>query len=333
MGTAPARVGLLGHPSDGFGGRSLALAIPRFQAEVTLEPIRGGVEIVPGPADGTSWPSLDDLAEQVDRYGYGSGAQLLAATVRTFVDVARSIEHPIPGGVRLSYRTTIPRQVGLGGSSALAVATLRALNAHYAMAVPDPVLATLALRVETEQLGLAADLQDRVVQTYGGLVAMDFGPMENDARFGTAHGRYEPEDPGLLPPLFLAYRPDAAGSSSWYHRRLRSRYDAGDPETRALLHQLAGLAVEGRAALRWRNHARFGELLAEGMELTAALGPLPDRQVELVDVAAELDLPAGFAGSGGAVVGAYREPDQLDRLEPRYRRIGAEVVAITPYPV
>ncbi|MDH3681872.1 MAG: GHMP kinase [Acidimicrobiia bacterium] len=328
---APSRVGILGNPSDGYGGRTLALAVPQFEATVHLEEAPG-IEIAANPGDEPCWPSMSALVDHVDRHGYGTGPQLLAATVRTFADVAETAGIELRVGARLGYDTTIPRQVGLGGSSALVVATLRCLCEHYDVHVPEEVLPSIALRVETEQLGITAGLQDRVVQTYGGLVAMDFGETHIDTRFGVSHGAYEPVDAAGLPPLFLSYRQAAAEPSDAYHHDLRARFESGNAIVRDTMRELATLVVEGRAALRWGDRARFASLIGRNMQLRKALGPLPSAQLELVDVAAALGAQATFAGSGGAVVGAFddesRFDTQFEALCDAYADVGADVVRL-----
>lgn len=327
--SAPARVGILGNPSDGYGGRTLAFAVDAFSATVDLEPIESGsIEIVTSADDEPVWGGIDDFVDRVDRFGHGTGTQLLAATLRTFVDVCDSVGHNRPDGFRLTYRSTIPRQVGMAGSSALVVAALRCLAEFVDLDVPDHVLASVALRSETEQLGITAGLQDRVVQTYGGLVSMDFSSMEIDARFGVAHGVYEREDASSLPPLFLAHRAMAAEPSGAYHSVLRARFEAGDPVVRDTMRALAGVVVEGRAALRWKAEARFGELVGENMRLRRKLGPLPEAQLQLVELAAELEAPSTFTGSGGAVVGVYRDAAHLEALRSAYASIDATCLPI-----
>ncbi len=329
--TAPARVGLLGNPSDGYGGRTLSLAVPRLEASVTLEPAER-LEILANEEDQPCWDSVGDLVDRVDRQGYGTGPQLLAATVRTFADVAQSLDYRgfDRHAFRLTYRTSIPRQVGLGGSSALVIATLQSLAELTGIEVPLTVLPSIALRVETDQLDISAGLQDRVVQSFGGLVAMNFGDMTTDARFGVAHGEYRSVDPLNLPPLFLAYREGAAEPSDGYHRLLRQRFNEGDGALRETLRTLATLVVEGEAALRWGDGDRFAGLIAENMRLRKLLGPLPARQLELVEAAEACDLAATFAGSGGAIVGVSGDDRQMERLRGRLDALDAVTMAITP---
>lgn len=328
-GEAPARIGLLGNPSDGYGGRTLALAVDSFMATVELEPIEGNeIVVLPESVDLTRWTDPDDLVERIDRFGYGTGPQLLTAAIRTFIDVCDSVDRPRPGGLRLRYRSSIPRQVGLAGSSAIVVAAMRCLAEFVDLEIPDEVLPSIALRVETEQLGITAGLQDRVVQTYGGLVSMDFGSMEVDGRFGVAHGDYEREDAEELPPLFVAYREMAAEPSGAYHATLRARFEAGDGLVRDTMRALAGLVVEGRAALRWGARDRFAELIGENMRLRRRLGPLPESQLDLVDAALALGVHSTFTGSGGAVVGAYDGEDQLAALTTAYAGLDATCVPV-----
>src|SRR5207248_715772 len=90
------------------------------------------------------------------------------------------------------YHSDIPRQVGLAGSSAIIVATLRCLMDFYEVPIPLEVQPSLALAVETEELGITAGLQDRVIQVFEGLVFMDFAPEKMREQAGFLPGSYEP---------------------------------------------------------------------------------------------------------------------------------------------
>ena len=71
--------------------------------------------------------------------------------------------------------------------------------------IPKPEQPTIVLETETEELGITAGPQDRVIAVYGGVVVMDFSE-EARARHGGRHGDYRPLPPELLPPLFVAWR-------------------------------------------------------------------------------------------------------------------------------
>ncbi len=146
-GEAHARAALAGNPSDGYGGAVLAVTLPAFRARAEI-----------GAADQL----------RVD-----PPSQLVCATVQRF---ARAAGAPSAQAAAVTWSTTIPRRVGLGGSSAIVIAVLRALCARHGTALDRSALAELALAVEVEELGIAAGLQDRVAQSYGGLMFMDFDP-------------------------------------------------------------------------------------------------------------------------------------------------------------
>ena len=151
--------------------------------------------------------SLDELVEDVNVNGYYGGVRLVKATIKRFAEYCRQQGwqlHEQPFSVR--YRTNIPRGVGLSGSSAIVVATLRCLLEYYQREIPLRVQPSLARSVENDELGIACGYQDRVAQVYGGLVYMDFSQPE--AIDGYECGSYEWLDASLLPPLYLAYDPD-----------------------------------------------------------------------------------------------------------------------------
>jgi glucuronokinase len=56
--------------------------------------------------------------------------------------------------------------------------------------------------IERVELEIACGLQDRVVQTYGGLVHMDFT---------SPHNVYIEVDKELLPPMYLLYNTNTGG--------------------------------------------------------------------------------------------------------------------------
>ncbi|CAI7789436.1 unnamed protein product [Closterium sp. NIES-53] len=230
---AYARVGLLGNPSDGYNGKTLSFSLANFFAEVTLQPSRT-IRIKPcAGGDIAEFASLSDLAEQSNqqRLEHADGGVCLLVSLCACVHdycQQHGVDLPQHAAFTLSYSTNIPRQVGLSGSSAIITAALSCLlhHCHLHRAIPVPVRPNLILEAES-RLGIAAGLQDRVIQTYGGLVFMShFLPARPDCahaafsyptpqEFKRTHlethgyGMYQPMDPALLPPLqiifFLAY--------------------------------------------------------------------------------------------------------------------------------
>ena len=62
---AYARAGLIGNPSDGYFGKTIAFLIRDFHATVTVEE-SDRIEVVPSEDDHARFTSLDELAIDVD---------------------------------------------------------------------------------------------------------------------------------------------------------------------------------------------------------------------------------------------------------------------------
>jgi glucuronokinase len=136
-----------------------------FSAEIVMYPWER-IEILWSEQDRNRFDTIDDLVRDVQLNGYYGGVRLIKATIKRFVEFSRR------GGRRLSeepfsvrYQTNIPRGVGLSGSSAIVVATLRGLMQFYNVKIPPYLQASLARSVENDELGIACGYQDRVAQT------------------------------------------------------------------------------------------------------------------------------------------------------------------------
>ena len=177
-----ARAGLVGNPSDGYHGKTISISVRNFWAEAILYEWED-LELILSQEDRSRFGSVHELARDVNIHGYYGGIRLVKATIKKFVDYCRG-RHSLHGrNFSIRYESNIPRQVGLAGSSAIIVATLRALMEFYDVDIPLHVQPSLALSVEKNELGIVAGLQDRVIQVYEGLVYMDFAPR-GDARRG-----------------------------------------------------------------------------------------------------------------------------------------------------
>jgi len=331
--TTYARVGLLGNPSDGFGGKTIAMEISNFHATATVwESPR--LQIIPHSVlDPFLFDSLRELRETASVDGYYGGTRLVYATCKHFLDYCLENGTAIPEqNFTIEYDTTIPRQVGLGGSSAIVVAVLKALMSFYGLSetdIPKPLQANMALAVEQEELSIQAGLQDRVVQVYGGLVYMDFSP---DLFAAQGYGNYEPLPVDLAPPLYLAYVPCSTVTSGQAHNPVRYRFANGDPVVVEAMKQFARFADEGRQALLAGDWRALGELMNGNFDLRrrvygdAAVGA---RNLEMIQIARSLGLPAKFPGSGGAVIGVCEGQDQVRAVEAAFRERGYAFALVT----
>ena len=320
---ADARAGLLGNPSDGYFGKTISIIVKNFSASVTLWE-SPELHIEPTERDGSTFRSIAHLCEEVRRFGYYAGIRLLKATVRRFADYCDKQGVALPKrNFTVRYSSTIPRHVGLGGSSAIITAFLRALCRFYGVEIPLEIVPNLALSVETEELGISAGLQDRVIQAYEGVVYMDFDRAYMEQH---GHGRYERLDPALLPPLFLAYRTDLSEGSEVFHNNVRARFNRGDPEVVQAMKDFASYAERGRDLLVAGRGAEIGPLMDANFDRRSSIYPISEKNREMVEAGRRLGAHVKFSGSGGAVIGTLPDEEAYPRLEAMYRALGVQVV-------
>lgn len=322
LGCASPRVGLLGNPSDGYGGRVVSFAFADFFAQVVAEDA-GELEL--GPTDAVR--SLGDPAQAIlapDPRRAGDGAALLLAALRRFVAHAGVAPQDPRCRMRMTFVSDIPRQVGLSGSSAIIIAALRALGDRFAHPIDPYALAMLAWAAETTELGITAGPQDRVIQAYGGLLHMDFRTCEPAG--------VRVLDPGLLPPLFVAFDPRPGRDSGAVHADVRGRWLRGDPEVRRAMDEFAELADQGLDCLLRGDRAGLGACMTRNFALRSQLFRLTPRECELVEIGRAAGAAVKFAGSGGAVVGTIDADDHYMRLCAAYGARGYRMLRPTPAP-
>jgi glucuronokinase len=175
--------------------------------------------------------------------------------------------------------------------------------------------------VEEEELDIRAGLQDRVIQTYGGVVYMDFDRQLIEKR---GYGEYIPLSPFNLPPLFLAYV-DKPKDSGRVHSDVRARWMRGDQDVVDAMRTFAGFAEAGKDALARKDWDALSLLMNQNFDLRLRLfgeKVIGERDLELVSIGRSLGAPTKFSGSGGAVVGIWRDKEQLESLRARYIQQG-----------
>jgi glucuronokinase len=142
---AYARAGLLGNPSDGYFGKTIALLARNYRARVLLYP-SARLEIKPSKADTPMFESLDDLYATTRWRGYYGGIRIIQALIVRFMDYCRRSGIELPNrNFTVEYESTIPLRLGMGGSSSIITAALRALCEYYSVRIPLPIQANLVL--------------------------------------------------------------------------------------------------------------------------------------------------------------------------------------------
>ncbi len=320
---AYARAGLVGNPSDGYFGKTISIIVRNFKATVSCRESTI-LTIVPFKRDRIEFDGVESLMSDIEEHGYYGGVRLIKATIKRFGDYCR--ENAIDLGGRnftMRYETDIPMRVGLSGSSAIVIAAFRTLMQFYEMEIPVAVLPSLALSVEVDELGIAAGLQDRVIQTCQGAIFMDFDREHLEEE---GFGQYERLDPAQLPPLFVAYNEGCAEGTEVTHNDLRSRFNRADTDVIEGMRRFAELAQQARDLIVKGRGDEIGPLMDANFDLRAGLCNISEGNHRLVDAGRGCGAAVKFAGSGGAVVGAYDgDPDRIQRIREAYASIGSKV--------
>ena len=323
---AYARAGLLGNPSDGYHGRTISVIIRNFRAEVVLYEW-DSLDIMPSADDNAHFKSIQDLAKDVELHGYYGGIRLIKATIKRFVEYCRAQRLTLhTRNFSIRYNTTIPRQVGMAGSSAIIVAVLRCLMEFYAVEIPLEAQPSFVLSIEKEKLGITAGLQDRVVQVYEGLVYMDFHKAKERIVDGLPCYQYEPMSPALLPSLYLAYHDSLSEPTEIFHNDIRGRFNNGDPKVVKAMVDLAEITEQGRAALLEKDAGRLARLMDDNFDVRRCIYKLPSWQIQMVELARQCGASANFAGSGGATIGVYHGEAMFVELGAKLATIGCRVI-------
>jgi mevalonate kinase len=309
----PARIGLIGNPSDGFNGCVIATTIRNYEATLRLVPNAiindERIEFVPNiEHDMLNFASLKTASLWIQKNGYYGATRLFGAVLNLVSQhVIKNGIYVKSQGFKLYFDTSIPRQVGLAGSSALCVGFVKCLNEYYGLNISEQIQANIALEAENNELGISCGLQDRVVQAFGGCVKMNFSKTFLEKQ---GHGDYKRLDPMLLPKdMWLAYvrQPKESGK---VHSRIRQRYAEGDPEVLNTMQRLADLADEYEIALKNSNFKKIANLMDTNFQLRLQLygEELVGREtVVIVQLAREFGFSAKLSGSGGCVVGLWNQ--------------------------
>lgn len=278
--SAPGRCGIVGNPSDLYGGRVLSCSLP---ARATCRLTVGEEESL--PEDLTLWNAA------VSRF-------------------------PVEGPCRVEWTTDVPRSSGLSGSTALLAATLACVlqargetpsldtdfaRTEFAMLVRD---------VEREAAGVVCGYQDALVVVQGGLLLMDFagkGPVEK----GPPPTFRRVEAP--LP--FLLITTGVERLSGSVHGPMVERWLSGDRSVVNAMKALPDLAELGSKALVEGDLKGLGEMMGLNHRFVAALGgsgEAIDALIARCKHHGAMGAKLAGAGLGGTVIALTERADALE---------------------
>jgi galactokinase/mevalonate kinase-like predicted kinase len=315
--SAPGRAGIVGNPTDGYGGTVIATSLAE-RATVTLTPASETLLEIGGHL--ALIRSRDDLVLD------GSFTDIAKAVLTQF-DSA-----PTEKPFHLTAETNIPIQAGLSGSTALLVAILGAVLHLLDLNLNRYEIAELARKIEFEVMGVTCGFQDQYMAAFGGLNLMDFRGKEPHAPVeGPVFATVEPLGPYVpAMPMILANTGVRRLSGS-VHKGLRERWIEGDPEVVRGYERITALAREAKTALLAADWACLGEAMNENHAIQRDLGGSGEANERLIAAA----LKAGAwgaklagAGHGGTIAVLHPEPEAA--MQAMEAAGAVRVLTVTP---
>jgi len=140
------------------------------------------------------------------------------------------------------------------------------------------------------------------------------------------YGHYERLDPGRLPSLYLAYKPDLGKVSGFVLNEIRQAYDRGDRFVIETLGKIANFAAAGREDFLRGDFSRWPALMDENFDLRSRIMRISDSNMEMIRTARRCGASAKYAGSGGSIIGIYKDEGMFRRLGDVLGKIGAIVI-------
>ena len=287
--TAPGRCGLIGTPSDMYGGSVISCSIvERATCELDDSAVRTSIE-VSGVRQILS--TSNDLILKGDRLDVAR-----AVLISLGVDPAKTPPFS------LSAVTDIPMQAGLAGSTAI-IATITGVVASFLnLSLNRYQTAELVRKIESDVMQVICGFQDAYMTTFGGINYMDFRG-KNSAEVTIESTPYATMESlqGYcgIPPIVLAHT-GVHHHSGTVHKSLRERWLEGDTAARNGIEEIKQLAYFGKKAVLSADWSALADLMNQNHAIVRDLGGSGEDNENLI--AAALDggaLGAKLAGAGG----------------------------------
>ncbi|MFW6327892.1 MAG: mevalonate kinase [Bacteroidota bacterium] len=316
------RAALIGNPSDGYFGKTIAFVFSNFSAEVVLYQ-SPELEIMPAEYDKTMFYGIKELVADVKLYGYYGGIRLLKAAVKAFYEYCeRNKIQLVERNFTIRYKSDIPYRLGLAGSSAIITACMKALMSFFSIDIPAPILANLVLSVEQDELKISAGLQDRVAQAYECPVYMDFDEKLMQKQ---GYGYYERLNADNLQNIYIAYRRDLSEGSEVVHNNFRERFNYREPDVLTAIEKWKKLTGNVKDRIQSGNPDING-FINENFDIRKAVMTISSLNLKMVELARSVGASAKFTGSGGAIIGLYKDENNYTALKKLLNENDIEVL-------
>jgi D-glycero-alpha-D-manno-heptose-7-phosphate kinase len=227
-------------------------------------------------------------------------------------------------GFHLVAESKAPAGAGLGGSSALAIACIGALNRLVGDRYPASKFIVIAANVESTVIRVPAGFQDYYGAFYGGANAVQF--KADGIRREAVN--VAPEELEKRVVVCYTGEPRLSGINNW---EMFKRHIDGDAEVFDIFEKIRDAALAVRAALAAGDWARVGEVMRAAYPNRRRLAPniTTPHMDELVEVALSNGAVAAKvcgAGGGGCIAFLCEEGGRESVESALAARGGAEVL-------
>ncbi len=306
LSTAPGRCGIIGNPTDMYGGSVISCST-RERAAVLIEPS----EVLGFEVAGQRF----EVHRPEDLYPDGGYFDAAKAIV-DFLDLSRA-------KFSLRWACDVPFAAGLSSSSAMSVSILNAIFAFLNRDEHPFFRAEMARHIELNYMVLCG-YQDAYMCMFGGLNYMDFNGKQFYRAFGDEpYATVEPLHEYVSECPFVLAHTGVQRSSGAIHLPIRERWLAGDHEVRRCYLRIAHLARMGKRAFLAKDWPQLGALMTENHDIQRDLGgsgPENDRLIKAALDAGALGAKLAGAGGGGTIIALA--PD-LQPVVEAVKRAGA----------
>ncbi len=294
--TAPGRAGIVGNPTDGYGGSVISCTLAE-RAKVVIED-SDRMRVTVGELSTTFNAPRDYLLKR-DRF-----------------DVVRAVLQffNMTDAKLITITTEIPVQGGLSGSTAILSSLVAAILATQGREVSRHYLAEMVRIIELNYLKIHCGYQDQYMTVFGGINFMDFREKENYRRLSDEiYATVEPLDGAVGELPFLLAHSGLKHVSGQVHLPVRERWLDGDPQVVEGYSEIALLARRAKRALvegDWETLARH---MNENHRIQDAINPSGERNIRMIEAAlvhGALAAKLAGAGGGGTIIVLTLDPDK-----------------------
>lgn len=316
--TAPGRCGIVGNPTDMYGGSVIACS--------TVE--RARCTIMDSPTLVISVSGIVQMIRSDDDLRLQGNYLDIPKAVLTYFQL-----NPSNFRCRLSASSEVPECAGLAGSTALVVAVLGAVLEKIGIEMDRFGIAETARKIEYRVMGIMCGYQDQHMAAFGGLNYMDFRGKESLAQDDDEPlATVEPLQGSVDDLPIVVAHTGIRRNSGVVHKSIRERWMEGEAAVVDGYLRIAELARIGKKAMLTSDWDTLGALMNENHEIQRSLGgsgPQNDYLIEMAREHGALGAKLAGAGHGGTIVALTLEPD---RTVHALRTAGAERI-LWPRPV